>query len=536
MSTQNSTPRQKMINMMYLVLTALLALNVSAEVIRAFTIVNDSIAKSNTTLYQNNELLQKQFVLRMNSDPKKVAPIQAKALQAKQVSSTTYQYLEKIKNEIVTEAGGYDLRDGSLRNADDINIPTRYFVENNGKRGKALKKQLDESRTELLQLIDDKTMRQDLENQWKAVEEGSDKSKSWEYNTFNHMPTVAAITMLSKYQNDVRNAEAKILEQLYKSIDASDYKVDAMKACVMASSNRLLQGDVYNAEIMVAAYSSTQSPKVYLGSFTSAVKRNSDGTFAKIEHATAVPLNNARIIESINGIAHISMNASSMGQQRYSGVVEVKNPSGTGFDYYPFEGAYEVSPKMASISPTMMNVLYVGVENPLDIAAGATGCILQPKITLGSIQKMPDGKYNATFTTPGNAEVIVNATLNGKTFEMGRQKFRILRLPTPIPSINGVPPGAITKERLATLTGVTAIMPPDFVYQIKPKVLSYKVTILKKEGVIEVNGTEPMFPEKVTKLLKTMKKDEAVFIESIKVMMPDKEVRTLPNITYLVKS
>lgn len=537
MSTQNSTPRQKMINMMYLVLTALLALNVSAEVLKAFKIVNESIAQSNNTLAKNNNLLQKQFEQRLQNDPKKVAPIHAKALQAKQISQNTYDYLESLKNEIVMKAGGYDLNTGMLKNADDINIATRYFVEQDGKNGKALKARLDKSKQEFLTIIEDEQQRKELAQILKMDEQMEDPSKPWEYNMFNHMPAVASITMLSKYQNDIKNAEAKILENLYKSIDAQDYKVDAMKACVIAPSTRLLQGDKYEASIMVAAYSSTQSPSIYIGAFTNAIRKNSDGTYDKLENLKAVPLSNSRKIEAIDGVGAVHMDASSVGSQRYTGVVEVKNPSGVGFDYYPFEGTYEVTPKVSSISPSFMNVFYVGVDNPVDIAVGATGSEIIPSMNLGKLSKVSNGKYNATFSAPGTATIAVKAKVGDKVFDMGTQQFRVKNVPTPSITLNGVyAAGPIVTKKMLTTTGVVAMMPPDFEFKVSVKVAEYSVIIQKKDGtVVQENIEGAAYSTKIKNLINRTAVGDVVHLENVIAIMPGNIRKNIGNASFYIK-
>ena len=535
MAAQNSTPRQKMINMMYLVLTALLALNVSAEVLKAFKIVNDSIAQSNNTLTQNNNLLQHQFDQRLQNDPKKVAPIHAKALQAKLISQQAYDYIETLKNEIVKEAGGYDLETGMVKNADDLNIATRFFVEDNGRKGKELKKKLDDSKQAFLAIIKDENDRKEISKLLNNAEKLTDPSKPWEYNMFNHMPVVASITMLNKYQNDIKNAEAKILENLYKSIDAQDYKVDAMKACVISPSTRLLQGDKYEADILIAAYSSTQNPTIYLGGFNSLIHKNADGSFNKLENLTSVPLNNARKIDAANGVAKLQMDASSIGNQRYTGVVEVKNPNGNGFDYYPFEGQYEVTPKVSSISPTFMNVFYMGVDNPVDIAVGATGSEIIPSIDLGSLTKVSNGKYIARFTSIGNSNISVKAKMGDKIFDMGSQKFIVKKVPTPSVTMNGIPVGTVSVAKVKSMTGLVAAMPQDFVYPVKASVISYRVTIQKKDGIIEDVMAGPMLTNKLKNAFNNIKKEEVIIIESINVMMPGNDKRPLNSVSYYVK-
>ena len=537
MSASPTSPRQKMINMMYLVLTALLALNVSAEVLKAFKIVNESIAQSNITLADNNNLLLMKFDQRLHNDPVKVAPIQAKAMQAKQISDATNDYLEQLKQKIIVEAGGIDARTGMIKKADDINIATRYFVEQDGKNGKELKTKLEASRKLLLSMIQDGKEKNDIEQILSLDMKGSDPTKPWEYNQFNHMPAVAALTMLSKYQNDIKVVESKILENLYKTIDANDYKVDAMKACIIAPSNRLLQGDKYEASIMVAAYSTTQSPSIYLGSFTSSVVKNADGSYAKIENANSIPLTNARKIDVANGIGQLTVEAGAIGSQKYTGVVEVKKPNGNGFDYYPFEGTYEVAPKVSSISPTFMNVFYVGVDNPVDIAVSATGSELIPSINMGALSKVSNGKYNAKFTTTGIATIAVKAKIGDKIFDMGNQKFKVKNLPTPTITLNGAYfAGPINYIKLQKTTGLVALMPSDFEYDVKPIILSYTITVQKKDGtVVQENCTGPGYTSKIAGMISKLKPEDQVHFENVTVLLPGNLRKNIGNASYKAK-
>jgi hypothetical protein len=216
-------------------------------------------------------------------------------------------------------------------------------------------------------------------------------------------------------------------------------------------------------------------------------------------------------------------------------VVEVKKPNGEGFDYYPFEGSYEVAPKLSSVSPTLMNVFYIGVDNPVDIAVGATGSEIIPSISMGSLNKTSNGKYNARFTSTGTATIQVKAKVGDKVFDMGTQNFKVKKVPTPFVTLNGVPVGAVSISKMKTLTGLVAQMPPDFEYQVKPTIISYRITLVKKDAVIEDVITGPVISNKILSGLKNIKKDEVLIVESINVLMPGNERRPINSISYIAK-
>lgn len=120
-------PRQKMINIMYLVLTAMLALNVSAEILNAFSIVNNSINTSNKSLADKNDFIYRQFDAQMKDNAEKTAPLRAKAQQVKQISASMYDYVESLKKTIITESGGFD-EHGEIKDKAGLDAPTLSLI------------------------------------------------------------------------------------------------------------------------------------------------------------------------------------------------------------------------------------------------------------------------------------------------------------------------------------------------------------------------------------------------------------------------
>ena len=219
------SPRQKMINMMYLVLTALLALNVSQEVLNAFHLVNEGLQTSNGSLGEKNAGIYKMFAKQMDQNPEKAKDFNNKAQQAKKISADLNALLEQYKVEIIKQAKGIDPETDDIVERDNIDVATRMFVEEGAgvKRGRELQQKILDARKNFLALVDEKDRANfkisiDGETPKKKGEEGA----KWEYLTFSHVPTTAAVTILSKFQNDVVSSEGAVVEYLIKKIGETD--------------------------------------------------------------------------------------------------------------------------------------------------------------------------------------------------------------------------------------------------------------------------------------------------------------------------
>lgn len=532
------TPRQKMINMLYLVLTAILALNVSSEVLNAFKTVNDGIDLSNSSQKQSNEALYAKLNKQYNIDPKRAQEAYEKSQQVRTLSKQLNDLLEKYKQQMIAESGGIDEETGKIKRDDDVNVPTHIMVENNAANGRLLKQQIIDTRNKMLALLSEKDRKAIEPSLALKIDEPKD-GVTWEHAKFNSVPTVAAVTLLSKYQSDVLAAEGHIVERLYANIDGDDVeKVDVMEAKVISPSNYILQGEQYNADVMVAASSSTLIPEVFIGSFTSAVKRNGK-SFDVIESASdAVPLTNAVKVTTEGQMGKLALSGGATGNKKYTGVVRVKSSSGS-YKFYPFEGEYQVAPKTAVVSPVMMNVLYIGLENPLNISVPG---VAQSDVTAsiagaGSLSRKGDGSYTADVKTPGPLKVIVKAKVNGKEMVMGEQQFRVKRVPDPVGIVDGVyETGKVNVSKLKTMRGIVAVL-RGFEYEAKFTVVGFDFSYnSKKDATITppqaVKG--PLFDTKCKALLNRAVAGDAIFIDNIVVRGPDGTNRKVNSIIFNV--
>ena len=539
MASTKLTPRQRMINMMYLLLTAMLALNVTAEVLNAFKTVDDGIGRSNQSLETKNAGLFNELSVQMNLDAKKTEPFMQKSEESRKICKALYDQLEQYKQQIIKESGGYDPKSGQLVSNDNIDIATRMFVEEDN--GKKIKDAIRKSREQLLALPDEGDKGQFINSIPLMIDEPKD-NMSWEFHKFNHVPTVAAVTLLSKYQNDALAAENQLVEYFLKKIDYGQHKVDRLTALVNSPSNYIMQGLAYKANVMLTAYSSTQNPDVFIGSFTGQVKKNAAGNYDEISSPSEnPPLVNAHQVDVSNGLGKLQMPGNSVGESKYTGVIRVKDPSGTGYKFYPFEGEYQVAAKSAVVSPTAMNVLYEGLDNPLSVSVPgvAQKDVIASFDGPGLLEKKPDGSYSVKPTSKGQFKVKVSAKVDGNTLPMGELQFRVKRVPDPVSTLDGsLASGNMSAQRFKQ---TAAVIPQlnDFPFSTKFSIISYKITYINAAGdVTKFTCNQAQYDQKFRTLLDKgiIKKGSTVVFEEIFVKGPAGDRRQLAPIAVAISS
>src|SRR5690606_23121523 len=345
-------PRALMIQLMYLVLTAMLALNITREVLNAFNTINSSIEKSNSTIDEKNAKLYELFDL-AEAKPEerdKVKPWNDKAKEVRKLSEEMIAYLAQLKDTVIARGGGLiqDDRTGEMVPAkmEDINVSTVYFVEVE-KKGDELKAKLQGYIDQLLTYIDDPNEKEVFKSQIPIdladYKPNDDNPRGdWATGTFNHVPVIGAVTLLSKFQNDVKNAEGFILERLYSKIHAEDIHIDDYKVIAVPNISYALAGDEITTTVTLAAYSKSIRPEI----------SSSVGGPTEVK----------------DGIGIIKFRApNSPGLQTVRGNVTV--PIRGERKSYPFEFTYMVGSTGASLGLDKMNVFYIGVDNPVTVSA-----------------------------------------------------------------------------------------------------------------------------------------------------------------------
>jgi len=532
------TPRQKMINMMYLVLTALLALNVSQEVLNAFHLVDEGLKTSNTTLQAKNSSIYDAFEKQLQENKDKAKVYYDKAQKAKAIGKELNELLGKYRNDIIAQAGGIDPETGDIESRDNIDVATRMFVEDGEgvKRGRALQQKILDTRKELLALIDEKdraNFKISLDAQPPKVK--GEAGAKWEYLTFSHVPATAAVTILSKFQNDVISSEGAVVEYLIKKIGALDFKFDALAAKIIAPSSYIMQGQQYKADIFLAAFNSTQQPEVFLGSLAG-FKRNPDGSFDKVDSPNPLPAgySESSIMKTENGMAKLEQGGAGVGERKYGGIIRVKNPAG-GYTFYPFESSYQVAAKAVVVSPTKMNVLYIGVPNPMEVSVPGVGQgDVQASMTGGTLTRNSDGTYTANVTSVGKTNVNVSAKIDGKVQPMGQKEFRVKRIPDPVPSLGGKLFGGNTQPgTIKSQSGLVALL-KDFDFDARFNVVGFQMVFSSKGEIFKSEAQGPLFNAQMKSFLDRAKPKDIIFIDEIKVVGPDKQPRKLGQIAFTI--
>ena len=498
-------PRQKMINMMYLVLTAMLALNVSAEILNAFRTVNQSLANANQIIELKNQGLFSSFERKV-ADPKtaeKAKIWQAKALQARDYADNLFNYIESLKTRLMHDAG--QKQSGGDFKEDNLEAPTNLLVE--GTQGKELHQKLQDYKKNLLGIdkqIDaelSKTLPIDLSTP-KSNNEGN---KEWEAAYFRMTPTIAAITMLSKFQNDVKNSEAQVIDYCHRQIGAVEVVYDEFQAFAGTNSQYLMPGQELVITAGVGAFSKSARPSISV-----------DGS--------GIALNQQGVAEYKTTVG---------GPGTYSKKIRISfiKPDGTPGSLDK-EVQYTVgSPTGATVSADAVKVLYIGLDNPLTINGGSAGAEkTQATISAGgTLKSLGGGKYIANVTTPGKATI--NVTVEGKTtpFEM-----RVKRVPDPVAMVGQSAGGRIATNAFKAQQGVRADL-RDFVFEgVKFDITSF-VFYATGTGFPEaryVQNSGPYFNADAKKFLEQCKPGSTVVIDEIRAKGPGGDTRVLPTMAF----
>lgn len=511
-------PRQKMINMMYLVLTALLALNVSAEILNAFKTVDRSLMIASGVAEQKNEEIFKSFKAKLE-DPtsrEKAAIWEPKAQQARKISDELYNYIEGLKLELKKESG-LKIVDGKEEfKEDDLDAGTRLLVqfapEGKGK-GKELFEKLKAYKEQLLSI--DPEMKKEIEVglplDLTIPPTTSDAGKNdWAYAYFHMTPTIAAITIMSKFQNDVRNSESKAVEFCHKQIGQVEIIYDQFQAFAGTNTQYLMPGEELVITAGIGAFSKAAQPSISIDGAN--VPLNTEGT---AEYKT-------RVGASGTGIKRVR--------------ISYAKPDGT-TAVVEKEIKYTVGiPAGLTVSTDKTRVFYKGLENPLSVTGGGGDEKVNVSIegAGASLRKVGPGQYIVTCTQLGSVTVVAN---DGKNIQ--RIAIPVKRVPDPIVIVGGSAGGAMPANVFRVQSGAIAEL-RDFVFEgVAYKVMSFMLICTGKgfdePEFAEVNSASFKDASAQT-LIKRCQAGTTVTIGEIKVLEPGGGSRKLDqNITFILQ-
>ncbi|MCH5302052.1 MAG: gliding motility protein GldM [Prevotella sp.] len=506
------SPRQKMINLMYVVLMAMLALNVSNEVLNGFSIVEESLNRTTSNAARENLAIYNDFEQQLKANPQKVQEWYDKAQQVKQMSDSLYNFAAELKQAIAREADGKKGNPASLQNKEDLEAANQVMLAPGRGRGSELKLAIDNYRDGILLMIPDTAKRRNIANDLTTeVPAGAaTPGKNWQEYMFESMPAAAAVTLLSKLQSDVRNAEKEVLHTLVQNIDVKDIRVNALEAFVIPNSQTIVRGDKFSAHIVMAAVDTTQVPDIYIGNQKVELR---DNLYERVCGAT--------------------------GDFTLAGYMETVNGNGDKIRR-DFSQKYTVVDPSATVSADLMNMLYAGYNNPISVSVpGVPLNKIQATMSGGTLTPTGPGRYIARPSSVGqNAVITVTSTNTGRPQQMGQFTFRVRKLPDPTPYIpvkdaqgNGdrFHGGNMSVQQLLTAEGIGAAI-DDGILDIGFKVLSFEVVFFDNMGnALPMVSDGANFSARQKETFRKLRRNRRFYISRVVAVGPDGIQRTLQN-------
>ena len=530
------TPRQKMITMMYLVYTAMLALNVSAEVVNGFKTVGSAMTKSNENIQVKLDETYTNFSKALQNSPEKVQEQYDKAQKVRELSVAMGNYIDSLeytfmaainstaevpidinnpkktrKIPVVNEdktpnfdsiKKAIDIAGFRWLKMDELHESSRMFID--GGAGLELKNRIIEYKKNVKEILGEDSSHVSMALNVEQKELNPDNELlDWEVLCFSEVVSGSALVTLTRLKAETMNTEFDAVNMLYKQVDKGDFKFDQIAMISRPKSTYIIQGGVYETDINVAAYDSKQ-------------------------HFTAT-VNGQQLNSTDSGSVHYRTVCNNLGVQRINGVAYVTTPDG-GTKEYPISDNYFVAKPVAVVSLDNMQVMYAGIENPFTASVpGIDGRNVKVSIIEGSGKLSPgegEGKYNITPATGCKKIVLgVDAVVDKKTTRMGAPVYKVKPIPNPSITVGGFTNGAkVSRSSLAS--GATVIARPQEGFEFKiPKgsirVMSLEVFVGNKPFNMNGNSFDP----DLLSAIKKANRGDKIYVDA-KVMMPDGVPRT----------
>lgn len=514
-------PRQLMINLMYLVLTAMLALNVSAEIFNAFKLVNDGLVQSNGVLDAANAPLPAEI----KSQSKKKAAFKKYADQVDQVrdlSKETTAYIQELFDFMVDQSGDmdgvpysegdYKLDAGKkkykgIKNKD---VTTRVLLDEG--KGEELKAKLIEARDKFITFFDEDDKETQARNITINIDDQSwqDYEKpNWSHYNFKMMPVGAVEPMFTKFINDVKNSESAVLNYYMSKVAGGTIVLDKFTVVSAPKKTYVIKGEKFETDVFLSASASGES-----------------------NTGISIQVNGGKQPMK-DGVAKWSTTANKTGVQKYSAKISVTDPVTGETKSYNKEFEYEVGLRSVAVSLDKMNVFYIGVDNPVTVsAAGVSSSDL--KVNASGVTLTPNGKskYIVKPTKPGAASI----TVSGGGLEPTKFDYKVKRIPDPVVKLGKATGGNIKSGVFKAMPGLIPWL-ENFDFEAKCKIQGFDITRVAKRAD-PVVGKNPggSFNGKAANMMKAAKAGDLFLFENIKGKCPgDTAGRDLGSLSFKIK-
>ncbi|KQN33903.1 gliding motility protein GldM [Pedobacter sp. Leaf41] len=510
MAGGKETTRQRMINIMYLVLLAMLALNVSDTILDAFKNINDSLDTSKNNVNTSiNQLFSAFENSKLKEEPARAQPIYEKAKQAQAAADNLNNYIESLKKEFTTAGDGIDPETDDLVNRSNQDIAQNIMI--NQKKADELKKRINATREKLISLLDPAD-RATVAFSLEAKDPVRKRKGNWQETYFGEgTPLTAAMTILTKLQTDTKNAEAEVVKKLFGNMDKAQVNLDQFAAVAVAPTSYVIQGQPYTAEVFLTASDSRSTPDITVNGNKLSIKEGK-GTYTG--------------------------GTSSVGEFTWVGTIRVRQTDGQVKEYKTQPQKYQVAKPSATVSSTKMNVIYAGIPNPFTVsAAGFPLESVRASISAGSMSGS-NGNYSVNVSggqVGSEVSINVSASNAGKTVSLGAQKFRVKAIPKPVAKVGGRAGGDIASVQLKSESEIEADL-DDFPFDVKFKIQRYKLTVIKpRSDAVTISGSGGSFAGAVKAAINSVTPGTRVFFEDIVSVGPDGRQNVLPSLAFSVK-
>jgi len=509
MAGGKETTRQRMINIMYLVLLAMLALNVSDTILNAFKNINDSLDDSKTNVsnsldqvfsaFQNTELKNK---------PERAQPLWDKAQKAKAYADELNKEIDRLKKEFETAGDGIDPETGDFVLRENQDIAANIMI--NKKEGAKLKAKINETRAKLIALLEAKDQA-NVSFSLAAKDPAKSKNgKRWEDVNFGEgIPLTAANTILTKIQSDLQNAEAEIVKKIFGELNPTQMTLDKFKAVAVPSGSYVIQGQPYKADVFLTASDSKSNPEITVGGSSLAVK---------------------------DGVGTYTGGTSNVGSFTWKGTIRVKQANGDVKTYETQPITYQVAKPSATVSSKNLNVIYAGIANPFSISApGFSLENIKASISAGSLS---GSAGNYIINVPGSqvgqtVTINVSGTADGKTLSLGSNAFRVKSIPNPTAKFAGMMGGIISGNKIAN--GQISASIDNFEFDIKVQVLKFTVVVVKpRQDSQSFYCSGGSLSAAAKAALASLPYKSTVFIEGVQVQLPDGRTPNVNTMAFTI--
>jgi len=508
------SPRQKMINLMYVVLMAMLALNVSSEVLDGFSIVEESLRRTTANSSAENQVLFGDFEAQMKKNPEKVRQWFEKASEVKQMSDSLYDMAQQLKLAIVKEADGKNGDLEHIKNKEDLEAANQVMLAPGVGKGKALFDAINQFRTRILTMVTDEHQKKVIMSNLSTElpKDARTMGKNWQEFMFEDMPVAAAVTLLSKLQSDVRYAEGEVLHTLVSNVDVKDMRVNKIDAFVIPEKTTLYPGETFAANIVMAAVDTTMQPEIYV---------------------------NGTRINSANGC--YSFTAGSVGEHSFGGYLLTHNAAGETIRR-DFLQKYSVipAPSGATVAADLMNVLYAGFQNPMSVSVpGVPQNAVSVSMSGGTLTAKGNGHYVAVPSAVGkDVTFTVSANDKGKTRQMGQVTFKVRKLPDPTPYVvvgtDRFKGGGLAKASLMGLSGIGAAI-DDGLLDIPFRVVSFETVFFDNMGnAVPMASEGASFSARQKDAFRKLSRNRRFYISHVTAIGPDGLTRKLTSAMEIV--